>query len=321
MKINPDPDMPLPLYRALVDSNNKYKDDLSSFLKDKMSHGDGSFHFSVTTLPKPPRQIQLLYRFNDELEYEPLDFYFSLKGSIIHYIIENYCPSHWLTEVRMEIYRLINGKKVMIHGQLDAYDPDTQTLWDWKFVTGASVMYDKPEHKIQLNVLALILQENGYPVKRLCNNYMIERLDPRYANTEGYPKKEYKVQEHEFMPRSEVEAYLFNRASAHIAAKSLKSKELPRCTDHERWIRSNEFLVYKRKKGTKKQPVQDWSSRSSGSFISKGDADKFIAESGFTEEVKIVMRKGYPKACDYCKAVPFCNQRQKELAKESNSFE
>lgn len=317
MRFVNDPDMPLPLKMALRDSNNKYKDDLSSFLDEKLNgEHSGTNHISVTTLIRSPRQVQLIQRHSKDITYKELDFWFTMKGSIIHYILEHYSPKSWMLETRLEVYRVINGKKVMIHGQLDALDqddPKENVLWDWKFISGAYIA-DKPEHKLQLNALAHIAKEKGYNnIKSLRNCYLIERLDPKKASDPLYPTKEYLIKEHELMPSKDIESWITTRAGIHLNEKDTPDKDLPFCTDEERWIRSTTFSIYKRKKGTKKEPVQDFSSRALAHSDSMGDAHEWLSVNPQTEEIKIVEQKGYPRACDYCKASPFCNQRQREL--------
>lgn len=311
--------MPEPLYRALIDSQSKYKDDLVEFFKDNLiGKNEGIDNISVTTLSKAPRQVQLLNRYKHEITHNPMDFYFSLKGSIIHYILEVYSPPHWVKEKRVKMIRSINGERVAIHGQADAYDPDRRTLYDWKFTSGTSVRYDKPEHKMQLNILANLFEKNKMPVDEIKNVYLIERLDARYHNDPNYPTKEYKVVDQDFFATDEVNGFIDSRATLHLEAKDKADKDLPFCTDEERWIRSTEYVVYKRKKGTKKEPIQDWSSKSSFRGFSNKQALDWTKENPQEEEVKIVVQKGSPTACSYCKALPYCNQRQNELRNEMN---
>lgn len=313
-----DPDMPLPLMAALKDSQSKYKDDLIEFFSEhKVGKNADIDAISVTTLSKSPRQVQLISRHKKEIKYKPIDFYFSLKGSIIHYILEYYAPKHWIKEERVKTVCRINGERVMIHGQPDAYDPVEKVLWDWKFTSGISIMYDKPEHTMQLNILNQIFKKNGIDVHELKNCYLIERLDARYMNDPGYPKKEYKVVDQPILSSEEVWAFVGDRAEIHLNEKDTPDKSLPLCTDEERWVRGTQFLVYKRKVGTKKQPIQDWSSKSVYKADSKEEAVKWIKNTPLNEEVKIVTKKGEPKACEYCEALPFCNQRQKELREQN----
>lgn len=318
MKFAEAPGMPIPLLKALTESNQKYKDELSSFLEEhRIGKNDGINHFSVTTLFRSPRQVQLLQRHRNEIIHKPNDSFFTLKGSIIHYILEMYSPSHWLREERLKTIRKIGDERVMLHGQPDAYDPITKELWDWKYVSGISVRYDRPEHKLQLNILRFLFEKNNMPVDSLKNCYIIERLDPKYLNDPTYPKENWMVKEHEIMRKSEVANYVDTRLQIHLNEISKSDKDLPFCTDSERWIRSNEFVVYKRKNGSKKAPIQDWSSRSIFRGESRSEALEFLASAKIEQETKIVEVKGYPKACDFCLALPFCNQRQKELLQEA----
>jgi hypothetical protein len=315
MKFTRDPEMPEPLFKALVDSSRRYKEELSEFLCEHSK--EGVFNISVTTLNKSPRQAQLGARHWKHIVKDPLDLWFSFKGSIIHYVLELYSPSHWVRELRLATTKVYGDEKVMIHGQFDAYDPHDKTLWDWKFVSGISVRYPKPEHKVQLNILAHIMEKNNKKVNTLKNCYLIERLDNRYEKDPFYPKKEFKIQEHGFMPKEEVEEHIKTRALIHLNEINTPDKNLPLCTDDERWVHGTSFSIYKRKKGTKKEPHQDFSSRALGHFDSEIQARNFLDEFPQTEETKIVEKAGYPTACDYCDVRDFCNQRQKELAEES----
>lgn len=53
-----------------------------------------------------------------------------------------------------------------LRGTLDAYNPRTQTLQDWK-TTSKKELSLNPAHALQLNLYRLLLEENGYLVKRL----------------------------------------------------------------------------------------------------------------------------------------------------------
>ena len=87
MKITNKSSLPEAVYKALSHSN----------------YNSGSSDYSVTTLLRPPRMVQLERRHWDELEEDVLDRVWSLFGSAAHTILEQHGCDESLTEERLYI--------------------------------------------------------------------------------------------------------------------------------------------------------------------------------------------------------------------------
>lgn len=308
-----DSTIPIALWDALVASNEEYGEEVGDYLKGHK----GKPAISVTSLSRPPRPTQLMARHNAEIFIDPLkDCWHSMMGSVIHWVLEKHASryKHLVAEHRLGTDITVDSEKIHIHGKFDIYDKREEALEDWKLTSANSLLYDKEEHRLQLNRLRYILMENGYKVRKLRNIYLIPHLDKtKFLNPE-YPKRNAVMVDVPLMPIKEVVAGIKERARAQMAARQLTDNDLPYCTDEERWIRQNFWLAYTRKKGGRKGILQPFSSRSSKKTDTKKEMIKWRKSNGIPlSHIKYKNIKGHPTKCDYCKAAPFCNQLQKEL--------
>lgn len=308
--------IPAPLRKALLDAPNKYREDLAEFLFTAKSH---DLQLSVTSITKSPRELILVRRHYGDIVKKPTDNWYSLLGTIFHSIMEHYAPPHWEKEVRNSAKIKVKGVHVLFHGQFDAYDSDTQTLYDWKFVNAMSVLFPQDNYDFQLNAGKYLLEKRGRKVKRLANIYGFRHLDGKYMENPNYPKSPIMEREVEIWPEEKTREFIFKRLRRFVEAMNLPDKDLPFCTDEERWIRDTVFKVYKRTipKSKKQIELTDWGKNAIFSSPSKKEAEQWITQNPQQQEVKIEEKKGEPTKCKFCDAAPFCNQRQKEIL---NSF-
>ncbi len=204
---------------------------------------------------------------------------------------------------------------------MDNYERDSQCLDDYKITRPASLMYDKTDHIMQLNVLKYLCEANGYPVKKLQNVYIFPHLDNKYVGTkEGYPTQNIMKFEREILPRKQVEDFIKERVRLHIANLNRKDKELDKCSDRERWIREEYWKVYLRKKGGKKGEVQDFSSKAAYTFTEEAQLTEFLDTTDLeASEILVKQIKSEPKGCEYCKGAPFCYQLRAEQREKRES--
>jgi len=308
-----DPTIPIALWEALVASNEEYGEEVKDYLSGKKS----DFAISVTSLSRSPRQHLLQSRHHKDIFIDPLtDCWHSFMGNVVHWVLEKYASKkkHLIAEQRMGFDMVIDGKTVHIHGKFDIYDKSRKVIQDWKLTSANSFLYDKAEHRFQLNRLRYILLENGYEVNGLENVYLFPHLDKTKFANPAYPKKNAVTVPVPFMDLSEVRKGIKARAREHLNGVQLTDTSLPFCTDEERWIRENFWLAYTRKKGGRKGVTQHFSTRSAIRTDTKNELIRWRKKMGIKlEDVRYKQIKGHPTKCDYCKAAPFCNQLQQEL--------
>lgn len=308
-----DPTIPSALWAALVASNEDYGEEVKEYL----SNHRGKEAISVTTLSRSPRQHLLISRHSKDIFIDPLaDCWHSFMGNAVHWVLEKYASKdkNLIAEQRMGVDMMLNGKRVHIHGKFDIYDKKRQVIQDWKLTSANSMLYDKADHRFQLNRLRYIMIENGYPVKGLENVYLFPHLDKTKFSNPEYPKTNAVTVKVPLMDLAEVQKGIKVAARNHVENSQLTDKDLIFCTDEERWIRENFWLIYTRKKGGKAGVQQPFRKTSIKRASTKSELIHWRKEEGYKkEDVKYKQVKGHPTKCDYCKAAPFCNQLQNEL--------
>jgi len=307
---------PLPLERALRNAVFEYSARRKKFLERFKGLYDEEF--SITDLYQGPRQIWMKRKWWDDIQINLIrDNYYSLLGNVVHSILEQYAPASYIVEERQHTILNVDGVRVLFHGQPDAYDPETLTLYDYKFVSAYAIMYDKKEYEFQLNAGAYLFANRGIRVAQLINIYMFRHLDPiAMLRTPGYPQENIQPKQIPLWDRATTEKKIKELISKILVHKETHWKKLPECTDDERWLRDTKYAVIKRNKAKSHQRLGDWpkNNASIARFETMLEAKGFIQNTTEKEEMKIEKRLGEPKKCDqYCPVVTFCSQRQNEL--------
>jgi hypothetical protein len=88
---------------------------------------------------------------------EPEKLYYAVRGALIHGFLENHGLNNVQTEVRLFKELVVNGKKIIISGQIDYYDGDEESIEDYKTMSDKGTFFlfkegAKPEHVLQTNV-------------------------------------------------------------------------------------------------------------------------------------------------------------------------
>ncbi len=318
----PDDTIPKPLYDAIIASQIGYGAELKEFLA---TQPQSDMAVSVTSLIGSPRRKILSSRHHHEMWVAPVkDLWSSFMGNCIHLVLENEAKKNpdYLVEFRLGMVVTVDGKKCLVHGKFDLYNIIRKRLEDWKITRPTNILYDKTDHIMQLNVLRVICQANGYLVNGLADVYMFPHLDnQKIGKIEGYPTQNALQVEVPILPDKEVMEYIYARVRKHLENKDREDNDLDFCTDSERWIRGSQFKVYFRKKG-KKDEVLPFSSKAAEYFDNEADMKKWAAAHEAANGPEYDMReiKGKPTACEYCDALPFCNQRKKELHQTTDIF-
>lgn len=271
MKITNQLNLPAPLVRAIqADPYNK-----------------GDCDYSVTTLIKPPRIVELERRHDNELEEDAADRIFALMGQIGHLVLERGGAGE-LTEKRFYATRL--GKK--IGGQLDLWA--NNTILDYK-LTSIWAAKDglKPEWECQLNLLALLARENGIEVTAAQIVALYRDWSIGSARREqDYPQRQCQVFPVPLWPAEKQESYLADRISRHLRAVI----ELPLCTPLERWARPEKWAVMK--EGNK---------RALKLYDTEAEALN-MHQIGYKPKLYVEHRPGVQTRClDYCPVSAHCS--------------
>lgn len=99
-----------------------------------------------------------------------------LRGSMLHYVVRSL---GW-SELKVKIRFPLNGEEITIVGHLDAYDPETATVYDLKttrFVRWQSEkgFIPRQNHLSQIQSYYTLLDSYAIPVKRLVLIYVDDK--------------------------------------------------------------------------------------------------------------------------------------------------
>jgi len=245
---------------------------------------------SVTGLINPIQMSVLTKRHWDEIEVDAADRIWLLLGKSVHYVLEKACPDD-TTELYLE--HEIDGVKVS--GSVDNYSRVERKVSDYK-VTSVYAVKDgvvKPEWESQLNLYCYLLAMSGEKVERLQIIAILRDWSESKTVEQGYPRSAVMVLPVRLWTRTEQEQYIMMRLSAWKAAQD--AKELPPCTDEERWAKSPTWAVVK--KGNK---------RATKLFDLETPAKAFAAAN---KDMEVVYRPGEQTRCaKYCSVRKYCKQ-------------
>jgi hypothetical protein len=220
MKLINKYDIPDPIFRAAQ--------------SDPYSKGDSDF--SATGLAVPPRAAALIEKHNNELEIDVLSRIDSMIGSGLHLIIER-GERHGIDLVERRFFYdfTVDGKSYIVSAQIDFFESDTRTLWDWK-TTKAWAFHKKngakAEWTAQMNVGRLLMYENGYEVSQLLVCGILKDWSKKDAEADpGYPQIKVMTKPIALWPHEKTRAYIEGKIRALIRAK----EELPECTFADTW--------------------------------------------------------------------------------------
>lgn len=259
----------------------------------------GRSDFTATGLQKPARAHVLEKRHRDEIIEDALDRVWSLSGRAKHYVFELAAgtePERFITEVRY--YGEFDGST--LGGQIDLFDKQTGTLYDWKEVKVFKTRDGTPEEWVkQANVNRLLMQMNGLEVKQMVYIALYKDWSEIDLRKEGdvYPAHPVEQFQIEAWPEKRTRAYIEGRIQEFKNAEH----SLPLCTPEERWQTPDVWVAIKR-----------GADRATKRFDNESDARFFAASKG----LDVQHRPGVSKRCErYCRAAAFCSQ-----FKKSDSF-
>jgi hypothetical protein len=236
-------------------------------------------------------------RHADTITEDASDRVWTMLGTANHYVLEQIAkrnPERYLAEVRL--YMDVEGVK--LGGQIDLYDKQEQVLYDYKVSSVYKAMSDdRFEWTAQAAVNRLLLEHNGYPVKRAAIILVMKDFKLRESKIKAnYPKCPVLEIKLDSWKPEETFAYIKSRISLHEQAKGLSDDDIPVCTPEERWEKPTTWAVMP-KKGAKRAV-------NGGIFESQSEAEIFSKSiNGHVER-----REGESVRCiGYCKCREFCS--------------
>ncbi|MHC1728534.1 MAG: hypothetical protein AB9866_21460 [Syntrophobacteraceae bacterium] len=230
---------------------------LTAIRRDPYSRGDADI--SVTQLIKPPRIVQLQKRHDEQIQEDASDRIWALLGQLGHAILERGDPTGAVHEKRISV--MVDGWKVsgasdVYVTQQAIYEADVityreipPTIRDYKFIKVMAAGFDHPDWEEQLNLLAYLWREQGFPVDNLeivaiyrdWSKVLYER------NPHGYPPAA-KVYKQKLWDHELQERFIGQRVAMHKMAERVEDKFLPFCTPEDQWRRPPKWAVMHPKK-------------------------------------------------------------------------
>ncbi len=266
-------------------------------LVSESSYSAGEADITTTSLFQPPKIRELMKRHGDKVTEDASDRVWTMLGTANHYVLEQIAkrnPERYLTEVRY--YASIDGVK--LGGQIDLFDRETETLWDYKVSSVYKAMSDdKLDWTRQANINKYLCEQNGIFPKKIAILLVMKDFKLREAKIKrDYPKCPVLEIPLPIWKEEETLAYIKSRIALHEAAKHIENDDdIPICTPEERWEKPTTWAVLK-EEGAKRAV-------NGGIYESESEAIAHARKiSGAVER-----RDGScPRCEDYCKVRQFC---------------
>lgn len=262
------------------------------------TYSKGESDITTTGLAQPPKIAELTRRHSNEITMDASEKVWTMMGTANHYVLEQIAlrnPERYVTEQRF--YMDIDGVK--LGGQIDLFDRETETLWDYKVSSVYKAMSDdKLEWTKQANVNKLLCEHNGIHPKKLAILLVCKDWKRKEAEFKAdYPKCAIIEIPLPIWQEAETLAYIKSRINLHNAAKLIEEDDaIPACTEEERWAKPTTWAVLK-EKGAKRAVAN-------GLYESESEALAHAKRiSGAVEK-----RDGSNPRCEnYCQVRQWCN--------------
>ena len=211
------------------------------------TYSKGESDITTTGLAQPPKIAELTRRHSSEITMDASEKVWTMMGTANHYVLEQIAlrnPERYVTEQRF--YLDIDGVK--LGGQIDLFDRETETLWDYKVSSVYKAMSDdKLEWTKQANVNKLLCEHNGFHPKKLAILLVMKDWKRKEAEFKAdYPKCAIQEIPLPIWREEETLAYIKSRINLHNAAKLIEVEDaIPVCTEEERWAKPTTWAVLK----------------------------------------------------------------------------
>ena len=264
----------------------------------------GESQYSVTEIMSPPKIRRLREQYDSEIEVDVTSLLATQFGTFMHGKLEAKEIEGYLNEERL--FTMVDG--VTISGAIDLQQttPEGVVIIDYKFVKAYSVMMNKIDWEIQLNIYKWLVETVKHTkVSGLKICAFIKDFAKFETSREGYPQAEAVMIDIPMWDSVRTETYVRNRLEAHRNAKVAHDfgEALPLCADEERWAKESTYAV---KREGRKTAIRVFKTIEEATEL----AEK---EKGYVET-----RKGEYTRCtgNYCGVAQWCDQYQGEQSEE-----
>mgnify|MGYP003866293879 CR=1 FL=1 len=291
MKITNKKKLPKPLVRS-VEREYKYKKD----------------RYSVSSLLNGSTETILKRRHYDEIEKDVSELVWAIFGNSVHKLIEHHTQdSKDLSEYKLEY----NIDGVTISGIIDYYSFKDKEIIDYKSSSVWKVVHkDYESWKNQLYIYAYLMNKLGFEVKSVKNIVFLKDHSKGKAKFDKkYPQTPLKVLRFDFNDKvkEDIEKLIKVKIKAIRQAEKTPDKDLPPCSEKERWYTGDKYAVMK--KG-KKRAVKLYTDKKQAYKRAQEDDSYYVQE-----------RPGINKKCEeYCDVKEFCPFYKQMIGDEDLPF-
>jgi len=263
------------------------------------TYSKGKANISATELINSPRIVQLRKLHEDKIETDVADMVWSIFGTAIHNVLEHGVDENHLIEERL--HASVDGWSISGAIDLQIINEDgTVTINDYKTCGAWSVMNEKIDWELQLNIYAWLVEKvKGDKVSKLEIVAIIRDWSRRDAAVKAnYPDAPIKVIPIQLWSMETREQFIKDRIRIHSNALfDLETgDELPPCTPDQMWEKQTTYAV-KKIGNVKARNV----------CTTEEEAKAKVEEYGKGYDIEV--RKGERTRCsNFCSVAPYCNQ-------------
>ena len=250
--------------------------------------------FSATTLNKGAKEIILSDRHFDEIEVDAADQVWAVWGTAVHALLESQ-PDNNFHEESFKV----PVSNSFVTGQVDSYDMENATIFDWKTASVWKVQFaDFDDWRRQGMTYAWLLKQNGLEVKKCRFVALLKDHSKTKAKTDGsYPQSPVFIYEFDVTAADleETAARILAKVQEIESAYKLDDGAIEPCSAEERWADGEKWAVMKNGRKTAIKL-----------FDNGADADAMAGEMGnayYVEHRPAISRK----CLDYCNCKEFCS--------------
>ena len=250
--------------------------------------------FSATTLNKGAKEIILSDRHFDEITVDAADSVWAVWGTAVHALLESQPDNNFHEE-----FFKVPVSNSFVTGQVDSYDMENATIYDWKTASVWKVQFaDFDDWRRQGMTYAWLLKQSGLDVKKCVFVALLKDHSKTKAKTDSsYPQSPVFIYEFDVTTADmeETAARILAKVQEIESAYKLDDDAIEPCSAEERWADGEKWAVMK---NGRKSAVKV--------FDNQLDADAMAGELGNSHYVE--HRPAISRKCgDYCKCKEFCN--------------
>ena len=250
--------------------------------------------FSATTLNKGAKEIILNDRHFDEITVDAADSVWAVWGTAVHALLESQPDNNFHEE-----FFKVPVSNSFVTGQVDSYDMENATIYDWKTASVWKVQFnDFSDWRRQGLTYAWLLQQSGLEVKKCRFVALLKDHSKTKAKTDSsYPQSPVFIYEFDVTAADmeETAARILTKVQEIESAYKLDDDAIEPCSAEERWADGEKWAVMKNGRKTAIKL-----------FDNSADADAMAGEMGNAYYVE--HRPAISRKCgDYCNCKDFCN--------------